>query len=194
VEARVAPQEDSDERSDFALARQCVDGDRRAFDELYRRHAPALGRRLLRILGRPDDVRDVMQVTFMELHRSLDKYDAERPFAAWLNGFAFFVASRHLKAKRRKWWLHFATPDLDATRDKGTSLDERIDQSAQVRAVYAALDTLPEKKRIAFALHVLEGMSLTEIGVSLGESPQTIRARVESARQKIQKKLGGGVS
>jgi RNA polymerase sigma-70 factor (ECF subfamily) len=162
--------------------------------ELYERHAPALSRRLLRLLGRPDEVGDVMQVTFLELHRALARYQPDRSFGAWLHGFAFFVAARHLKARRRRWWLRHADEgQIDAAPDSTTSPEEQADQRALVRAVYAVLDTLPAKKRVAFTMHVFEGMSLTEIGEITGDSPQTIRARVESARAKIHKSLRSGV-
>ncbi len=179
--------------SDWALVSRSVEGDERAFAELYERHAPALSRRLLRMLGRPDEVSDVMQVTFLELHRALERYEADRPFGAWLHGFAFFVAARHLKAKRRRWWLRPGSDaELDTARAKTSSPEDQADQRALVRTVYAILDTLPAKKRLAFTMHVFEGMTLTEIGELTGDSPQTVRARVESAREKIQKRLGNG--
>lgn len=191
--ARSVGEGDPSAATEWALVRRSVDGDERAFGELYARYAPALSRRLLRLLGRPDEVSDVMQITFLELHRALERYDADRPFGAWLNGFAFFVAARHLKARRRRWWQRLGSDqELAAAPAGGQNPEEQAGQRALVRAVYAVLDTLPAKKRVAFTMHVFEGMSLTEIGELTGDSPQTIRARVESARDAVQKLLRKG--
>lgn len=55
--------------------------------------------------------------------------------------------------------------------------------------LYQAMDRLSPDKRIAYAMHEFEDMGVSEIARIVGASPQTVWARVESARKQIQKRL-----
>jgi RNA polymerase sigma-70 factor (ECF subfamily) len=170
--------------TDQALVARVLDGDDSAFAELYHRHQPVLSRRVYRVLGHLPDVEDVLQVTFVEAYRSLPRYQPDRPFAPWLSGIAFRQVASHLRRARRRAWLRFGE-EADPIDRSVVSSEERAIQRQLLALLYQALDSLPAKKRIAFSLHALEGLGFTEIGEMVGASPQTVRARVLSARKKI---------
>jgi RNA polymerase sigma factor (sigma-70 family) len=52
------------------------------------------------------------------------------------------------------------------------------------------MEHLPPRQRIAFALHDMEGLGITEIAEIVGASPQTVWARVRSARKRLRKRFG----
>ena len=56
------------------------------------------------------DVEDVLQATFLQVHRSLHKQKPDRSFKAWVYRIAFNVTGTHLRSKRRKKWI---TPASD---------------------------------------------------------------------------------
>jgi RNA polymerase sigma-70 factor (ECF subfamily) len=169
--------------TDQALIERILAGDEGAFTELYHRHQPVLSRRLHRVLGRVEEVEDVVQVTFVELHRSLGRYRPELPFGPWLYGIGFRQAQNHLRRAKRRSWLSFQPLDKLPDVDLGASLEDQAERRELIVLLYQAMDKLPAKKRIAFSLHVLDGMGFTEIGELIKESPQTVRARVMSARK-----------
>lgn len=164
-------------------------GEDRAFRELYLRHHAVITRRLRRLLGPGHDHEDVLQVTFVEAHRSLVRFDPGRPFIAWLHGIAFRQAANHLRSARRSRWLRFWSPNEAEPLAHGEGLEDQTIRRQLLVRLYQAMDELPAKKRIAFSLHALDGLGYSEIGELLGESPQTIRARVLSAREQILKHL-----
>ncbi len=174
--------------TDQMLVARVLRGDESAFAELYHRHQPLLSRRLLRVLGHLPDVEDVLQVTFVEAYRSLSRYQPERPFAPWLSGIAFRQVASHLRRARRRAWLHLGE-ERDPIDPSVISSEEQAINKQLVALLYRAMDKLPAKKRIAFSLHVLDGLGFTEIGLMLDASPQTVRARVLSARQAILKQF-----
>ncbi len=180
--------------TDAGLVARVVGGDRAAFGVLYARHAPLVGRRLLRILGTRPEAEDVLQQTFLEVHRSLPRYSPQRPFAAWLHGIALNLSIRALRARSRRAWFRLGETghSADAPDPMSAELpaDERLVRGELMVALQAAMSRLSAKKRVAFALHEIDGMGFTEIAEVLGETTQTVWARVDSARKAIQKDLG----
>jgi RNA polymerase sigma factor (sigma-70 family) len=172
--------------ADEELVARVLDGDERAFAELYARHHSVIARRLRRVLGPRPEVEDVLQVTFVEAHKSLRRFDATRPFLGWLHGIAFRQAANHLRKNRRWRWFKSEVPAIEAV-DQAASLEDQTIRRQLLDRLYRAMDDLPPKKRIAFSLHVLDGLGLTEIGEIVGASPQTVRARVLSARAEVLK-------
>ena len=126
-------------------------------------------------------------MTFVEAHKNLRRFRAEASFGAWLHGIAFRQAYNYLRKARRRRWLGLDEFELDGSLEEAGSLEERTIRRQLLGVLYAAMDRLPPNQRIAFGLHVFEGLGLTEIGSIVGASPQTIRARILSARQTVLK-------
>lgn len=169
---------------DYALVMRALDGEPRAFELLYHRHAPTIGRRLRHMVHQKEDADDLLQATFYEAHRSLARFRADASFESWLHAIAFRLVGNHIKARRRKWWQVLAPEPVDTVL-AGSDLENQVDSRQQVARLYALLDSLPPDKRIAFCLYEFEGLELAEIGKLMGTSAQTIWARVESARKAL---------
>ena len=174
--------------SDASLANRAQEGDPSAFRRLYERYAPVLAPRLTRVLRHRSDVEDVLQMTFLEAHRSLRKWDRRHAFGAWLHGIAFNVTGVFLRSRRRRWWNSVQAPREEESAMASTrSSEEEVIRRQIASRLASALDALDPKKRIAFVLHDIEGMGLTEMGELVGASPQTLFARVKSAREAIRR-------
>lgn len=74
--------------SDRELVTRALRGGGPSFTRLMERHAPHLSRIVTRRLRNPDDAREVMQETRLAVWRALHRYDAGRPFEAWLTAIA----------------------------------------------------------------------------------------------------------
>ena len=166
-----------------ARARQ---GDPAAFSDIYARFQPVLSRRLRRVLLFEDDVQDALQMTFVEAHRSLRRFRAGSSLEAWLHGIALNMAIRVRRSNGRtarlRERLNQATVVLA---DDRASSEEVAMRRQDLARLYEALEHLPPKKQIAFALHEGEGLKLAEIAALTNSSPQTVWARVESARKHV---------
>ncbi len=181
-------------RADPAADREFVGraraGDQAAARAIYRAHAPRVARRLRRILGEPTEVEDAVQVTFEAVFRSLHRFEDGRALAPWVDGFAVRIAQNVLRGRRRKRWLVLGEdraerPEVVVAGDA----DERLARLEMVREVERAMDRLTPKQRVAFALHEIEGLSLSEIGRLAGTSPQAIRERLCGARGVVMREL-----
>lgn len=173
--------------ADARLVEAAVGGNQRAFRTLYEKYEPLVTRRLRRVLGRMDEVEDVLQQTFVEVHRSLVRFDRTRPLAPWLSRIAMRQAIAYLRAKQRRRWLSFSPSTRESVPADVSSAEDRAESRQLVRHLFEGMDRLPPKKRVAFALYYLEGLGFTEIGAIVDASPQTVRARVLSAKAIVTK-------
>lgn len=174
---------------DAALVRRALTGDQQAYAALYTRHAPVLLVRMRRILGHAHEAEDLLQVLFTSAFARLRHYDARRPLAAWLHGFAFHLVGRALRARTRRRWLLFGFDSRDVARSALPSPELSAVEREQVRALYAAMDKLSEKQRIVFALCALDGVSLTEAADLLSISVQAVSERLQLARAALARSL-----
>jgi RNA polymerase sigma-70 factor, ECF subfamily len=163
-----------------ALARQ---GDRAAFEELYRRYYPPVTRRLSHLGGPSAPVADLAQETFVQAYRSLARFRGEAPFSHWVLRIATNIARTHYRRGRRSIWRLWARPeDEQAVPATTSSVDETY---PTLHAVHRALDHLSPPLREAVILFELEGLSLAEMAVALEIPLHTAASRVRRGRERL---------
>ena len=135
-----------------------------------------------RIMGRDGDVDDLVQDSFLEALRHLDRLDNPQAFASWLGSIGVRTAGKRLRRRSllNRLGLRRATP-IDA--DTILSRDAPPDVRAELGRIYASLDGMHHEARTALVLHRVEGMSLPEAAESMGISLSTIKRRIQSAER-----------
>lgn len=161
--------------SDRELIHRCLGGSQAAFRELHYRHVDRVYRLAARILGPDADVADVVQEVFLSVHRSLDRYRAEAAFTTWLHRLTVHVAVSALRKRIR-------VRREPVPREAPVDPHGRMEAREELRALYAALDGLAPKNRVAFVLFEIEGLSLEEVAESTQVPLHTAAARLRRAR------------
>jgi RNA polymerase sigma-70 factor, ECF subfamily len=178
---------------DRLLVERARAGSKGAFAELVRRHTRAVYRVALRLSGNPSDAEEILQETFLQLHRTLGAFRAEARLSTWLYRIAVNAALMHLRRQRRHEAerLDEHLPGFD---ERGTLARIDIDYSVAARAdrliearelaaaALAALANLPEAYRVPFVLRDLEDLGTEETAEILGLSVGLVRQRVHRAR------------
>ena len=147
-------------------------------ESLYKRYAPDVRRFVLFLSGDPVIADEITSDTFMSAWLA-----RERIRQPTVKSYLFAIA--------RNLYL-----DLQRRQDRHTELDERItdrrigaqmhmEQSAEARAVLAALRQLPEMDRTALLMRALDEMPYEEIAETLGIPAGTARLKVYRARLKL---------
>jgi len=172
---------------DAGLVAAAAGGDRRAFEALYRKHMSAVYRRLTGILGPVTEREDVLQQVFIQLHRALPRFRGEARFSTFLHRIVVNVASEHLQRRRRERdrLAPLAERELDVLEAPTVSPEAEAERRQAVIRILAHLATLRPKKRVAFILVDVEGLSLEEAGVIVDASPDTVKQRVLAARREL---------
>lgn len=183
----LAPSNKVSEQDD--LVSRAASGDRAAFKAIYARHRQDVARLVYRMLSGSADVDDVVQEVFFQVHRSLKDFRGQSKFSTWLHRVTVNVVLMHRRAARsRPTYSEEAPPD--ATPDDGVlAPDEDADRHSRMRAFARLLEKLPEKKRIVFVLHDLEGVSPQEISKIVDAPVLTVRTRLFYARRELEAML-----
>ncbi|HXI59495.1 MAG TPA: sigma-70 family RNA polymerase sigma factor [Polyangia bacterium] len=170
--------------SDESLVARAAGGDRQAFDDLYRRYVDVVWARLGRLIGPDPEREDLLQQIFLDLFRALPRFRGDASLRTFLYRIVLNTASDHLKRRRRS---PAAIPDdqLDELMDADASPEQRVAERQRLARTFAALDRLKPKKRIAFLLRVVEGLSLDEIAELTDATPAAVAQRVRHAHREL---------
>lgn len=160
-------------------------GDARAFDTLYRRYVQRVYARLTRLLGPISDREDLVQQVFVRLHHALPSYRGEAPFGAFLHGITARVGYDYLRQRRRQRCSQLSEEAMQSLVSPESSPEAAVHERQELRRAFARLDALSAKKRVAFVLHVIEGVSLEEMSRMLDADARTLGQRVAYARREL---------
>src|ERR1700693_949660 len=163
-------------------------GDARAFETLFARLAPRVHGFFLRSFRDEGVADDLLQVTFMKVHRARAQFRPELKLLPWLFAVAGRVRLEELRRRRRlpedAGEEAIARADEQAPRDPPPDTDLKD-------AVRAALDALPESQRAVLHLHRYEGMTLAEIGQVLGTTAGAAKLRAFRGYERLRRQLKG---
>ena len=181
---RIAPAAVRDHDRD--LAQRAASGDRTAQRELFMAQRGAVHHALFRILGSNNrDLEDLVQDAFLEIFRALPSFRGDSTLSRWCQTIATRIA--YLAISRRK------PPSVDLALVEETLAND-VDTGRQVmlrdatRRLYAALERIEPKQRVAFALSAIDGRSLAEVAELTDSTVIAVKTRVWRARKDLLKR------
>jgi RNA polymerase sigma-70 factor (ECF subfamily) len=125
------------------------------FDALYLRFAPYVASIAIRLLGRDDEVDDLVQDVFVEVLRGLARLREPGAFKGWLAQITVRTATRRLRQRNLRRALHLPEQPLDY--EALAAPAATAEQRALLAQVYRVLDSLPARTRVIWILrHVLD--------------------------------------
>lgn len=168
-----------------------LEGDRQAFEQLFARLAPRIYGLFMRSFGQPTVAEELVQTTFLNMHRSRATYRAGLPLRPWL----FTIAARVRRDElRRRYRLKedcdeealVRAEEAMAMADGGGDGERQRERAARVRE---AIDRLPESQRVVLQLHRFEGLTFAQIAEILGTTALAVRARAFRAYETLRVEL-----
>lgn len=169
------------------MARYALQGERRAFEELFHRYGGRLTGYFVRVTGNAELSRDMVQQTFLHVHRARADFEHGRPFRPWFYTIASNVRREHFRRLSRK-----PESAYEPERHGEPSLGPEV-TTASDRVVRRALAQLDLPQREVVLLHWYEGLTFREIGDVVGASTSAVKVRAHRAYKKIRALLEGGV-
>lgn len=170
-----------DPRPDLELIRALNAGDTSAFDALYYRHRDWVVRLANRLTGNGDDALDVLQETFSYLFRKFPGF----VLTASMTTFLYPVVKNLSIAARRKRMRQAQLPDDGSHSDPAAP--KVTDFARQRSELAAALAGLPEAQREVVLMRFVDGMTLAEIGETMGVPEGTVKSRLHNAIAALRK-------
>lgn len=173
---------ETEREGDRALVRRCLGEDASAQRALFQRLKRTIHRTLYRIMGSNAQVPDLIQDSFVEVFRSLPSFEGRSKLDTWADTIAARVAYRYLSMKvRRPSHLRL----VGDVQDDRSSDESRYAARRAVDSLYAILDTLDAKYRIAYTLYVIDGRSMSEVATVTSASIVAAKNRVWRARKTV---------
>ncbi len=160
-------------RTDEELMQAYVRGDRRAFDALHRRYHPILTGVLRRYVRSTADVEDLVQLTFLKLHRARESYRIDTPLRPWLFMIARNVRKDYLRASRQRIQCSEDVEELPVHDDPCGTLERRQDLAELSRGLSRLSSTL----RRTIEMHFLREIEFAEIARHEHIPQGTVRVR-----------------
>jgi len=161
-------------------------GDRGAFDLLHAELAPMLRRHLLRLSRDADRADDLVQETFLQIHRARRTYDAVYPVHPWACAIARHVFLMDCRYRRRRGDLSRQEPIADTAGEQVPAHEAALIARSQVRH---ALSQLSPGTRQSVLLHHLHGLSFREISRQLHIRGPALRARASRGIARLRQVL-----
>jgi RNA polymerase sigma-70 factor (ECF subfamily) len=165
-------------------------GDARAFGQLFARLAPRVHGFFRRSFRDSAVADDLLQVTFMKVHRARERYRTDLRVAPWIFTVAARVRLDELRRRRRM--PEDAGEEVLAKADEAAAREAAPPPGNDLQeAVRAALDRLPESQRTVIHLHRYEGMTFVEIAQVLGTTAGAVKLRAFRGYERLRQELDG---
>ena len=145
---------------------------------VYRAYSRYVAAIALRLIGRDEDVDDIVQEVFLIAMRGLRDVREPAALRGWLATVTVRIARRKLRRRKLRAFV-----GLDAAPDHAKLVvDAPQDKAVLILRVYAALELLPVDDRIAWTLRNVEGESLDDVAHITGCSLATVKRRIARAQ------------
>jgi len=177
--------------SEEALMRAYVDGDRRAFARLFERLGPSVLSFFVRSLRNRTAAEDLVQATFLKIHRARASWRRDLPLRPWVFTIAARVRQDELRRTRGlaevagEEEIAAAEPASGGAPDAEAALFRR----SREQRVRDALDALPEAQRTVIHLHRFEDMTFAEIARVLGTTEGAVKLRAFRGYERLRSTL-----
>jgi RNA polymerase sigma-70 factor (ECF subfamily) len=168
--------------ADDAMARYAT-GEDAAFGQLYDALSPRLFAFLTRRLCNVEIARDLLQQTFLQIHRTRGKFVPGRPVAA----YAFAIATRLCIDIRRRARPEQSLPNDDALGAariwiSENPVDRTFDAKRALRMVKEEFQRWSPEQRQLFELVTFDGLSHGEVAAILGMTTNAVKLRMSRLR------------
>ncbi|MBW2529050.1 MAG: sigma-70 family RNA polymerase sigma factor [Deltaproteobacteria bacterium] len=172
-------------KSDEELMAAYAAGDPTAFGDLFERYAPKLTRMMRRKISSPEAAEDLVQQTFLQVHRARRDYDSRRPFRPWIWTIALNLQREHFRrlGRRPEASLDHEPP---ASSKQPLRLVEQAGRAAELRRAVA---DLPATQREVIELHWFDELSFPEVARVLGVGLSAVKVRAHRAYGTLRKAL-----
>jgi RNA polymerase sigma-70 factor (ECF subfamily) len=160
-------------------------GDEDAFASLYRTHVGRVHALCLRMAGDPHAAGDLTQDVFVRAWEALPGFRGDSALGSWLHRLAVnvFLDDKRSSTRRDKRVTFAAEPGLLERPPEAASVALGMDLEQAIAA-------LPERARLVFVLHDVEGYQHGEIAEMTGIATGTSKAQLFRARRLLRKALG----
>jgi len=149
---------------------------------LFRSYSGYVAAIALRLLGRDEDVDDVVQDVFLSAWKGIGQLRDAAAVKGWLATVTVRIARRKLRMRKVKVFLRFEDePQYENIPAPGATAEQRV----LLKRVYAILEEVPVNERLAWTLRYVEREQLDDVARLCDCSLATAKRRIAAAQAAI---------
>ena len=174
---------------------QLQQGDEAAFKKLVDEYGDMVYNTALGIVQHADDADDITQEVFIQVYQSVSSFKGDAKFSTWLYRITLSKALDHEKKKKRKKRFGFVQSFFgggDEEQIHPVEFDHpgvQMEKKERAGELFNALNKIPDKQRIAFTLHKLEGQSYQEVAEIMNTTLYAVESLMGRAKVNLKKEL-----
>ena len=177
------------------LIAQLQQGDEPAFKKLVDEWQHMVYNTALGIVQNEEDADDITQEVFIQVYQSVSSFKGESKFSTWLYRITVSKALDHEKRKRRKKRFAFVQSLFGNDEEEPVQPAEfnhpgvQMEKKERAAELFHALKQIPDKQRIAFTLHKLEGQSYQEVAEIMNSTLYAVESLIARAKTNLREIL-----
>lgn len=146
-----------------------------------------IGTIVLRALGRPDGVEDLVQEVFLKVFRSLSGYEGRSKLTTWMCTIAHRVAMDELRRRQRA--PHTVVADELVEPADERDLQEDLVQAERDAQVRRALAALPDRYRLPLVYSAIDELDYDTIATMLSLPIGTVKTNIHRGKALLREQL-----
>ena len=164
------------QQSEHALIERVKSGDQVAYATLYELHVKRVYSLCLRLLADKEHAEDATQEVFVQLWHKIANFDGRSQFSTWLHSVTSNIAISYIR--KHKNWLQKVVSFEQSGMDEQSAAD-----CQGLNGLDKLVLRLPERARMVFVLHAIEGYRHEEIASMLDMAVGSSKSQFHRARQ-----------
>lgn len=174
--------------SDEQLIKEITSGNHAAFKNLMEKYQLQVFRTVMGFVHTKEDAEEVTQDIFLRVYQSLSSFQHDAEFSTWLYRITVNTSLNALRSNRKNRLLQSLEAIFSLHSEEKTPLEE-LEYAERDRRIRRAIDSLPEKQRMAFILSRYEELPQKKIAAVMNRSEGAVEQLLQRARENLQKKL-----
>lgn len=170
-------------KSEYELICKAKGGDKQAFRTLYDDHIGRVYALCYRLTGEKGMAEDASQEVFIQLWKKIANFDGQSQFSTWLHSVTANIAISYMR--KQKGWVQC----MFNLENSGINEMPAEENSTDVD-LEALIIRLPERARMVFVLHALEGYRHEDIAKMLNMAVGSSKAQFFRAKQLLKEFMG----
>lgn len=173
----------------------CQEGDRTAFERLFRRYAKDVYSMALRMVHSEELAEEVTQEVFISVYKDIQRFQFQSAFTTWLYRIVYRRAADQFR-KIKKHRDHTVPFLLDEQKnlvlevmDGSANPSDLAIENERIRMIENAIASLSPKQRAIMILRYIQNLSYEEIARILRCRIGTVKSRLNRAHKTMEEKL-----
>jgi RNA polymerase sigma-70 factor (ECF subfamily) len=171
------------------LVNKVKKGDLQAFEELFNMYKNLVYSRILSIIGRSNDVEDLVQETFYKTFKFIRTFNREKSkLSTWISTIAHNVAIDHIRKNSRK--TEYSIDTFFSENDKLDIVDckepkDKVKEQEKYQFLLFCISELDKKYKVVIELRYFQDMEYKKIAETLGIPIGTVMTRLFRAKANL---------